>query len=139
MKLTRVVVTEEMVTLAYRTLLEEINPPYSVNVRRFTDEDVKQGKLKKADDEAEEMNRAIVRRALEAAYLNERKVEMKVINRIKPGLKKIENAWNENPLLVIGVATGAMMAASKLITSMSAVNNSRTWKKEVNRRNKIVN
>lgn len=51
------IVTDEMVTRAYRVLMEEVNPPYSVDVRRFTAEDINNGKLK----------RAIVRRALEAA------------------------------------------------------------------------
>jgi hypothetical protein len=60
------VITDEMVTRAYNVLLEEIYPPYSADARDFTDEDVKAGKLKKADDEAEEMNRALVRRSLEA-------------------------------------------------------------------------
>jgi hypothetical protein len=61
------IVTEEMGTRAYLILLEEISPPYIADVNDFTDEDIKAGKLKKADDEAEEMSRALVRRALEAA------------------------------------------------------------------------
>lgn len=61
------IVTEEMVTRACGVLYEEWYPPYSADASDFSVEDVKAGKLKKADNEAEEMNRAFVRRMLEAA------------------------------------------------------------------------
>lgn len=60
-------VTDDMVERAYLALLEESWPPYSADVRDFTDEDVKKGLLRKADEEADQMNRAFVRRMLEAA------------------------------------------------------------------------
>jgi len=65
------IVTDDMVTRAYNVLLEETSPPYYADVRDFTDEQVKAGLLRKADNEAEEMNRALIRRALEAALSTE--------------------------------------------------------------------
>jgi hypothetical protein len=47
---------------------------------------------------------------------------------------KIQQAWDENPLAVIAIASGAAIAAAKLIDSISAASNSRSWKKEVDRR-----
>jgi hypothetical protein len=47
---------------------------------------------------------------------------------------KIKQAWEENPLAVITVAAIAATAAAKVIESMTAANNSRSWKKEVDRR-----
>lgn len=66
-------VTEDMVTAAMKELREEVFLPYSADVRDFSDEDVKAGLLRKADDAAEEQNRALVRRALEAALATEQK------------------------------------------------------------------
>lgn len=60
-------ITDEMVTRAYHVLLEETSPPYSADARDFTDEDVKNGLLHQADNEANQMNRYFVRRMLEAA------------------------------------------------------------------------
>jgi hypothetical protein len=51
---------------------------------------------------------------------------------------KMKQGWDENPYAVIAVATGAVYAASKLISAVSASRNSRAWKKEVNRRVKTV-
>lgn len=47
---------------------------------------------------------------------------------------KIQQAWEENPLAVITVAAIAATAAAKVVESLTAANNSRSWKKEVNRR-----
>jgi hypothetical protein len=47
---------------------------------------------------------------------------------------KIQLLWDENPLIVIGAATGAVYATAKLLEGFAAVNNSRAWKKEVDRR-----
>jgi hypothetical protein len=49
---------------------------------------------------------------------------------------KIREAWDENPLAVIAVVSTAVIATAKLIDSVSAANNSRAWKKEVNRRDR---
>lgn len=67
-------VTEEMVSAAMKELREELFLPYSADIRDFTKEEVKAGLLRKADDAAEEQNRALVRRALEAA-LTEKMIE----------------------------------------------------------------
>lgn len=52
----------------------------------------------------------------------------------KTGLEKLKDAFDENPLLVIGVISGATIAAAKLIDALTTARNSRTWKKEVERR-----
>jgi hypothetical protein len=67
-------VTEEMVTRASEVLWKEACQPYMADVKFFTDEDIKIGKLKVFDDRCTEMNRDLVRRALEAA-LEERQSE----------------------------------------------------------------
>lgn len=49
-------------------------------------------------------------------------------------VRKLEEAWNENPLLVIGVAAGFMMAASRLIDSVSGIRSRAAYAKRMNRR-----
>jgi hypothetical protein len=49
---------------------------------------------------------------------------------------RIREAWEENPLLVIGVGAAAVTAAAKALDSMTAAKNSRTWQKEVDRRDR---
>lgn len=61
-------VTEKMVDAAIAVLREVAWLPYAADARDFTDEEVKEGKLKEADEEAEAMNRALVRHSLEAAF-----------------------------------------------------------------------
>ena len=68
---TGLVITEDMITNAYRVFLEEVNPPYSADIRSFTAADVKAGKLREADDECERLNRDIIRRVIEAALLSQ--------------------------------------------------------------------
>lgn len=48
-------------------------------------------------------------------------------------VRKLEEAWNENPLLVIGVAAGFMMAASKLIDSVSGIRSRQAYARRMNR------
>ena len=48
-------------------------------------------------------------------------------------IQKLEEAWNENPLLVIGVAAGFMMAASKLIDSLSGIRSRQAYARRMNR------
>ena len=43
------------------------------------------------------------------------------------GIDRLKDAWNENPLLVIGVATGACMAVAKLIEAVSGVQSKRAF------------
>lgn len=47
---------------------------------------------------------------------------------------KLKRQWDENPLLVITVGAFAANAAAKLLGSVTAASNARTWKMEVNRR-----
>ena len=51
-------------------------------------------------------------------------------------MTKIKQAWEENPLAVIAVGAVAVTAAAKLIDSCASANNSRAWKKEVDRRSR---
>jgi hypothetical protein len=55
---------------------------------------------------------------------------------VKKATDKIWEAWNENPLAVIGVAAGVIIATAKLLDSVTAMQNARSWKKEVNRRDR---
>lgn len=49
---------------------------------------------------------------------------------------KINQAWNENPLAVIAVASVAATAAAKLLDASTNRVNAQAWKKEVNRRDR---
>lgn len=42
----------------------------------------------------------------------------------------------ENPLLAVGVGAAAVTAVTKLLNATTAHKNSKTWAKEVNRRNR---
>jgi len=55
------------------------------------------------------------------------------------------NAWNkikakfeEDPIMVIVVASGAAIAAAKLIDSTSHARSRRTWEREVARRDRMT-
>lgn len=50
------------------------------------------------------------------------------------GLWKIKQAWDEQPMTVIVVLSGAAYSTSKLLDSITGLRNSRTWNKEVGRR-----
>ena len=52
------------------------------------------------------------------------------------GIDRLKDAWNENPLLVIGVATGACMAVAKLIEAVSGVQSKRAFARRTARRRK---
>ena len=52
------------------------------------------------------------------------------------GIDRLKDAWNENPLLVIGVATGACMAVAKLIEAVSGVQSKRAFARRATRRRK---
>jgi hypothetical protein len=55
---------------------------------------------------------------------------------MKKAADRIKQAWEENPLAVIVVASGAVLATAKLIDSVTAAQNAKSWKKEVNRRDR---
>lgn len=48
-------------------------------------------------------------------------------------MDKLKQAWNDNPLLVIGVATGATMAVARLIDAISASKGRRAYARQVKR------
>lgn len=47
---------------------------------------------------------------------------------------QLKREWNENPVTVIGVAAGAVMATAKLIDAVSAAQGRRAYAKQVNYR-----
>lgn len=47
---------------------------------------------------------------------------------------KLKQQIEENPLLAAGVGAALLTAASKLMNANTARQNSKTWKREVNRR-----
>ena len=51
-------------------------------------------------------------------------------------IDRLKDAWNENPLLVIGVATGACMAVAKLIDAVSGAQGRRAYARQVSLRAK---
>ena len=53
-------------------------------------------------------------------------------------LTKIKEAWEDNPIMVIVVASFAATAASKLIDSSVNARNSSAWNKEVDRRDRLT-
>jgi hypothetical protein len=57
-----------------------------------------------------------------------------IMNSMNKAKAKIIQAWEENPLTVITVGALAATATAKVINAVTAASNSRTWKKEVNRR-----
>lgn len=52
----------------------------------------------------------------------------------KKGWKKIEKAWEENPIGLALVATGVFTAAAKLIDSIGSYQSKRAYAKEAERR-----
>jgi hypothetical protein len=49
-------------------------------------------------------------------------------------MSKIRQAWDENPLAVIAVAAGVMMAASRLIDSLSGIRSRAAYARRMDRR-----
>lgn len=56
------------------------------------------------------------------------------MNTVQKTKKKFQEAWEENPMAVIGITAAALTAVAKIAQVAVEANNSRTWKKEVNRR-----
>lgn len=56
------------------------------------------------------------------------------VKEIKKSLNSLKTQFEENPTLVIGVASGAVLATAKLITAVSETRNNKTWRQEVQRR-----
>jgi hypothetical protein len=51
---------------------------------------------------------------------------------MKLDLTPLKRAWNENPMLVLGVGAAAVTAASKLIDAVSAAQGRKAYAKQVN-------
>lgn len=49
-------------------------------------------------------------------------------------MDRLRQAWEENPIAVIAVASLAATAAAKLLDASTARSNARAWSKEVDRR-----
>lgn len=49
-------------------------------------------------------------------------------------LTTMKKQLQENPLLSVGIAVGAVNAVTRLLDATTKSRNARTWKKEVNRR-----
>lgn len=47
-------------------------------------------------------------------------------------LEKLKQQWDENPLVVIGVISGAVVATAKLVDAVSAAQGRRAYAKQVN-------
>lgn len=134
------VITEDMVTRAYEILSREAVLPHGPRIGGVSAEDILDGKLRFATEEADRKNRTLIRLALEAAYLTERNTVYNT-DRIQNGIgdkptptavDRLKDAWNDNPLVVIGVATGACMAVAKLIDAVSSAQGRRAYSKQVN-------
>lgn len=50
----------------------------------------------------------------------------------KPDLTPLKRAWDENPLLVLGVAAAAVTSVAKLTDAVSAAQGRRAYAKQVN-------
>lgn len=51
---------------------------------------------------------------------------------MKLDLTPLKRAWNENPVLVLGVGAAAVTAVSKLLDSVSAAQGRKAYAKQVN-------
>lgn len=51
---------------------------------------------------------------------------------------RLKQAWNDNPLAVIFVATLAAGAAAKLMDANTSRQNAKSWEKEVDRRRMVT-
>lgn len=57
-------------------------------------------------------------------------------NEKKTAKQKLQESWNENPQAMILLGIGVTVAAAKLINAVAVMRNSRSWSREVKRRNK---
>lgn len=56
---------------------------------------------------------------------------------MEKGWNKFKQAWNDNPLLVIGVCGFTLAAAGKFMDATTNARRVRTWEKEVDRRDRM--
>jgi hypothetical protein len=57
---------------------------------------------------------------------------------MKKAFDPIKKAWEENPVQVTIVGALVASVAVKVLTAMTEANNSRTWRKEVDRRSMMI-
>lgn len=50
------------------------------------------------------------------------------------GVRKLKEAWDENPMTVIAVGAGAILAAAKFVDAVSAAQGRRAYAKQVDYR-----
>jgi hypothetical protein len=62
----------------------------------------------------------------------------KIKARFANAVSRLERAWDENPLAVIGVFAMASAGTAKLITALTGLSNSRAWRREVARRERLT-
>lgn len=58
----------------------------------------------------------------------------KIKARFAKAVNRLERAWDENPLAVIGAAAAVLGATARIVAAVNGIQNRRVWKKEVNRR-----
>lgn len=54
-----------------------------------------------------------------------------------PAFVRIKHEWNENPLIVIGVFSGLLVAFSKVVESVGSVQSKRAYSRQIDRRIKV--
>lgn len=58
--------------------------------------------------------------------------------RFANAVSRLERAWDENPLAVIGVFAMASAGAAKFLQAYTGLRNSRAWRREVARRDRMT-
>jgi hypothetical protein len=56
---------------------------------------------------------------------------MKIKQKFQNGVNKLMTAWEENPLLVITIVSGLMVASAKVVDTASSVQSRRAYAKQV--------
>lgn len=51
------------------------------------------------------------------------------------GVSKIMTTWEENPMLVITIVSGLMVASAKVVDTASSVQSRRAYARQINRKN----
>jgi hypothetical protein len=65
--------------------------------------------------------------------INTSKIKARFANMVT----RFERAWDENPVAVIGVLAMASAGTAKLLTAYVGLRNSRAWRREVARRERL--
>lgn len=54
--------------------------------------------------------------------------------RLRKGVDKIMTQWEENPLLVITIVSGLMVASAKVVDTASSIQSRRAYARQINRK-----